>query len=310
MDTQRLQELLTSLAECESADKRLTAVSAQLADDQAALAAQRDRLSAEERDVERLEHVSFARIVGRMRGHLDTDLDRERAEAEQCRLAVEHHKYAVARGEEDVAALRPVAARAPQLRSQIAAELASCAAGLDPADQRWPRTQALAELRASRTALLKEYDEAIRAARAALRALNVVASDLASAGSWSTYDTFFGGGLISSMVKHDRLATAAENAAVARDAVRRLSTELRDVGATDEMLLPAISEGLRMFDTWFDNIFSDMAVHAEIRGAQARVAELAQQISGIGRRLTDVLVPQSRAALAGIEAEQLALIVG
>jgi hypothetical protein len=64
----------------------------------------------------------------------------------------------------------------------------------------------------------REIDEALRAATDAVQALWVATERLGSAGYWSTYETWLGGGVIGSMVKHDRDALDARREALLTEA--------------------------------------------------------------------------------------------
>ncbi len=79
------------------------------------------------------------------------------------------------------------------------------------------------------TADLMETGEAIAAADAATAALWQVDDVLRSASGWSTYDTWFGGGVIASSVKHNRMDEAAQAAAVADQRLAVLHVELADI---------------------------------------------------------------------------------
>lgn len=52
---------------------------------------------------------------------------------------------------------------------------------------------------------------------------------LGNAGGWSAWDTFAGGGMLSSMLKHDELDRATEHLDRAAAALQRFSRELADV---------------------------------------------------------------------------------
>lgn len=75
---------------------------------------------------------------------------------------------------------------------------------------------------------LREIDEAIAAGREALEALEDAADSLDSAKRWGIVD-ILGGGLITSVIKHSRLATPTTRLADAREALARFSAELDDV---------------------------------------------------------------------------------
>lgn len=233
----------------------------------------RDALAREDRDVARQQSVSWSRVLSALRGSSATDKERETAERDAARYLA-----ADAEARDDLA-WRDVQAAQSQLDALGDVEAAYVAAlaehersvaAHDPA-----MGAELARLDRRRGTLLAEDAEA-REAHAAgmvareqlLRARNL----LGSARSWSSWDTFGGGGLFTDLMKYDKLD---EVAAVLRDADEALSRFSRELADLRLAAVEAVDiDGLtRTFDVWFDNIFSDLAVRDRIRDAEQRVSE-------------------------------------
>ena len=273
------------------------------------LAEHRSAYAAEKHDVERLEGLSLTRLVASLRGARDDSLARERAEAEaaryrvaevSARLDAAHSEYDAARARLDQLA------RAP---ARYAAALDDWERHLrESGDPRGARLGELATERGQLTGELKELTEALTAAGRADSALAMVEAKLGSASSWSTYDTFFGGGAIASSIKHSRLDEAAQLAAVADRRLAVLRTELADVpGMPSATAHLAIDGSTRFFDVWFDNIFTDMAVRDRINTARRNVDQARLRVADVQSRL------RHRTAVAGkrlkeIEAERRTLL--
>lgn len=257
-----------------------------------------EALSEEIADVVRLESVSMTRLRAALRGSREADLAREEAEAQLATRALERAQYDAAQAgarleelERRLQAVDQVIASRPEVMRRreewLRSHEPSRAAALD----------ALAAKVATQAAESQELDEALAAAYAAASALSAAAGELASARSWSTYDTFFGGGMISSMAKYDRLDQATALLVRADRSLHALGTELRDVGMTDVFQLD-IPEGRRFFDVWFDNIFSDWAVRDSIRAAIAQVEDMRARVATI----VTTLAQRRTAATAASEA--------
>ncbi len=227
----------------------------------------------------------------------------------------EQAEQAAAAGRERVATLRAALAsihgqgdadrtRADDLRSQVAT-LGSLRDELALA--RWhaagdARAGTFAQLLTTERSLdeqdrqLTEADSALAAARSALTEMT---QDLSSAHAWGTYDTWFGGGIVASAVKHNRIDSANDAASRLRGALDRLRSELADVrlDATDLQ----ISGGRRTMDIWFDNIFTDASVQADIKEQQDRAADLDSGLSQVAAKLAELraaLVTDRAAAAA------------
>lgn len=238
-------------------------------------------------DVARLETLTLTRVLATLRGTRDDALARERAEADAAayRLARARAEVDALQREADELAGRLVTlADAPRRYAEVLddKERFLLAAVGDP---RSARLLELAQARGRLDAEAKEIREAQQAAVAAAEAAAELVRLLDSAGGWSTYDTFFGGGAFSSAIKHDRLEQAA-NAATAVDLrLAKLNRELADVPGGTVVGLPQITELTQFVDIWFDNIFTDLAVRDQIKQAQARAGQCAGQIAQVRSRL-------------------------
>ncbi|HCT78543.1 MAG TPA: hypothetical protein DGG94_19365 [Micromonosporaceae bacterium] len=259
----------------------------------------------EQKDVERLEGLSLTRILATLRGARDDALARERAEADAVsyRVAEAEARLEVMRREHDVSQIR---------LSQLSAAPVIYTAALQEKERHLTalggalgeRLLELAEERGRLTGDLREVAEALRAASSAQEALSAVGNTLDSASNWSTYDTFFGGGVISSAVKHSRLDEAAQAAAHADQQLSVLRTELADVdGEGLKASRPAVDGLTRFVDVWFDNIFTDLAVGDQIKQAQQNIDRSTQMVTEVQRRL-ELRATQGQARLAAIEIER------
>ncbi|MGW5672151.1 hypothetical protein, partial [Micromonospora sp. NPDC003776] len=173
-----------------------------------------------------------------------------------------------------------------------------------------PRAGRLAAIAAERdrlTARARHVDEAARAAVAARDALAAVRDQLGRADNWSTYDTFFGGGAISSMMKHGRMDDAAAAARLADRRLAALRAELADLSG--QWLAPQLELGelTRFTDIFLDNIFTDLAVRGRIRRAQESVDRAGTAVARLRDRLAGEANELAR-HLGALATERVALL--
>ncbi len=158
-----------------------------------------------------------------------------------------------------------------------------------------PRAAELAELAGTRGGLdaqAKEVDEAIDAARSAAAALVTVSDHLGSASSWSTFDTWLGGGALASMAKHDRLDQVQRAATYAEGKMALLRRELADVGSVGGVV-PSL--GITKHDPVRGHLVGQH-LH-RLRGrrpdpgcaAEHAAGSIARCLRGAGERVTAVL---------------------
>ena len=238
----------------------------------------------EQRDVDRLETVSLSSIWAALRGSKDEDMDRERAEAYAARLRYQEAERQLAEVRSEILERQRRIREAESCEAQYEALMREKEARLRTQDP--TLAEKLAELERREMALTarrKELGEAVDAGRQALFQLDGALGSLDDAEGWGTWDVF-GGGLLTDMMKYDKLDEAQRRMAGVQSALRRYQAELADVAQAVDFTLQ--SDGfLRATDIWFDNIFSDMTVLDNIRRSRDQLWDLRNRIDGLQRRL-------------------------
>jgi hypothetical protein len=134
--------------------------------------------------------------------------------------------------------------------------------------------------------LLREITEAQAATDAALTSLHAAQEKVDSAHAWGTYDTWFGGGMFSSLAKHARLDEAEEYMSAVDRALTELRKELTDLrmdaGALGGVGVTQLSRAL---DVWFDNFFTDLGVQTRIKDADHRLDQIGEALSALRQEL-------------------------
>ena len=119
---------------------------------------------------------------------------------------------------------------------------------------------------------LKETDEALNACKKLLMSLSSAKDDLASAKNWGIFD-ILGGGLIPSLVKQDHIKRASQYIKDSSDKAAILSRELGDLSMFFSIEQLEIDSLSKTFDTFFDNIFSDMSIQEQINAAYENICQ-------------------------------------
>jgi hypothetical protein len=253
------------------------------------LDAARQQCAGEEKDVERLEHLSLTRVLAALHGSREDALAREKAQAEAAR-------YRFAQAQQRLDAARAELGRLEERQAPLAGAPQAYADALaareqyltQSADPRGARLLALAQERGRLTAELDELHRASEDAGAAVQALAEVQDRLGTASSWSTFDTYFDHGMVANAIKHDRIDQAAQAARAADQRLAALRSDLAELGGS-EPTAPGleVSAGFKFADIFFNNIFTDLAVGSQIRAAQDNVDRSAQQVRALLGRLSD-----------------------
>ncbi|MCD8020988.1 MAG: hypothetical protein LUF92_15860 [Clostridiales bacterium] len=129
----------------------------------------------------------------------------------------------------------------------------------------------------------REIDEAIDAGYRALRALEEAENYLNSARNFGIWD-MFGGGVISSMMKHSKMDQAQRCMERAQYELRNFSRELQDVQIYGAVQVNF--DGLtKFFDVFCDNFIVDFMVQSKINETRRNVAQTRQRVEDTIRQL-------------------------
>lgn len=135
-----------------------------------------------------------------------------------------------------------------------------------------------------------EIHEAIDAGKQAFNKLTDAGSQLQDAKSYSTWDTFLGGGFIATALKHDKLEETNSYLHEAQMALQRFQNELLDIKEMRQNTLEVHTDGFVMFtDYFFDNIFTDWSIHSKITTAIDQISRVQDDVANTLRDLKQKL---------------------
>lgn len=286
------------------------------------LEAARQQYAGEEKDVERLEHLSLTRVLAALHGSREDALAREKAEAEAAR-------YRVAQAQQHLDAVRAELARLEGRQAQLAGAPRAYADALaakeryltHSADPRSARLLALADERGRLTAELDELRGAREDADMAVQALAVVQDRLGAAGKWPNFGDFLYPSMIANSRKHDRIDQAAEAAQLADELLAALRTDLADLAdlaalddlddlAGTEPTAPKleVSERLRFADIISTNVYTELKVLRLISDAQDNAGRSMRQADALRDRL-EAQIEMFTRRLDAVDAERQQLLM-
>ncbi|WP_107838582.1 hypothetical protein [Metasolibacillus meyeri] len=128
--------------------------------------------------------------------------------------------------------------------------------------------------------LKKEIVEAQEAGKEARRALMDAVEKLVKAKNYSTWDTFLGGGLIATAMKHEKLNYSEAYIHKAQMALQRFHNELLDVQNMQHKAFTVEVDGFVKFaDYFFDDIFSAWSIHSKIATAIEQLSRVQDDVA-------------------------------
>lgn len=235
------------------------------------------KLQDEKVDVEKLESLSVANFFYSLSGRKSEKLDKEKQEVARAQLHYEEAKEAAAELQEDITQLDQQISdlRDPDVRYQNLLEEKYhylLDADHESGQQALQLLEQLGNMQDEKT----EIAEAIHAGERVKQALSEALSALDSAKNWGTVD-MFGGGLISTSLKHSHMDDAQKATNKAQRLLRKFSYELDDIGKSFDTDVK-VSGGLTFADYFFDGLIMDWFVQDKINKSEVQVREMYEKI--------------------------------
>ena len=240
----------------------------------------------EQEDVERLQKGSLAVFFYKATGKMDEKLSKEQAEAHAAAIKYEAAERELEGVNYDITKCRNRLAELQWIEREYQWMIEEKAKQIKA--EKGPDAEQIMQLERQIFFLQnqkKEIDEAINAGQAARSISQKILGDLQSAKDWGTWD-MIGGGLITDMMKYDKLNSAQSNVQDLQTALRNFRTELADVkeGISADIHLE-IGDFLHFADYFFDGLFTDWMVYDRISESKTRAENTCRQIETVLEKL-------------------------
>lgn len=285
----RQHELITLVNEREKLKRKLASFKQQWLEADEKVQKLQKQLTKEQHDVRKLDQFSFSNFVNKWKGTMNEIRRKEIEEAAAVELKLNEEEKTLIDLQKEI--------------DDLSAELGS--SEFIQLDERWQvflvdkenwlmgntidERDELVELHSRQATLQsfeKEIDEALSAGRSAKSSLERAAEELRSAKDMSTWDTFLGGGVFVTAMKHSSINNSQDYIHSAQMALRRFQTELKDVEhVADDVITVDQTTFTTFTDYFFDNIFTDWMIHSQITESQDRLDESLRQVESALRKL-------------------------
>ena len=243
-------------------------------------------LAKEEADVEKWEGSSLAAFFYSMMGKREERLEKEKQEAYETAVKRDTVLAELAAVEKDLQKAEGELLRLKGCEEEYRKAVEEKAAILAAEG----KDNGILELEQKKAQLKeegREIKEAMTAGECAMNRLQTVQQILREAESWGTFD-MLGGGMLSTMMKHEKLQSAQEKIQEMQIELRRFQTELADVALTAELdvKIDGFSDGFsKAADYIFDCMLVDWQIQDGIYCAQEKVGFVEREITEAFARL-------------------------
>lgn len=221
------------------------------------------QLEKEKEDVARLEGLSLTNILFTISGRKLEKLDQEQQEVLAAKITYNETLETIKHIEQDIKNITEMLKLVVDADIQYEEIIGQKERLIYDTKTIWSdKLFALSVREADVSANLKEYNEAIAAGEIALESLNQALESLDSAKGWSTFD-MFGGGLVTTAIKHSCFDDAKNHIQQAKNHLRNFQAELVDIQNHFQANLE-IDGMLTFADYLLDGLVVDWIVHDQI----------------------------------------------
>lgn len=283
---EELQRLQQEMMEKERADAKLADLYIQQNELEKKAADLKKIMEDEQEDVDRLNRKSLTAFLYRASGKMGEKLSKEEKEAFAAAVKYDAAAKELQAVEEDIAYYEKQASGLPDCKLQYERMLEAKKEEIKESGN--IEAEKILEMERQISAIenrRKEVKEAISAGERARSIAEETLEGLQSAKNWGMVD-LIGGGIMSDVIKYDKLKTVKDRTSALQMALRTFRTELSDVSSRIEGPLQVeVGEFLHFADYFFDGIFTDWMVYDKIKVSKERAEQTYSQIQGILEQL-------------------------
>jgi DNA repair exonuclease SbcCD ATPase subunit len=244
----------------------------------------KEKLQMENHDVEKLEGISITSLFLTILGTKEERLKLEKQEAVLAKLKFDEAKAEIKDLEHEIEAvhtnlqnvinadkeLEQLLKEKEEYMKVISSDMNSHLTTLDEQANQFANLQL-------------EMEEAIFVGKAVKASLSQAASSLQSAKGWGTLD-MFGGGVLSTAVKHNHLDDASNYMHEAQHLAKKLKRELEDIGAEFSQSIE-LTNLTKFADYFFDGLITDWIIQNQISDSLEQVNAYKYQITSIVKKI-------------------------
>ena len=262
----------------------------------------------EEKDVNQLEKISLKNLFALLSGTKDEKLSKEKQEFIAAKHKLEEANKTKSEINDAISELKNKLHMLDDVESRYNQLLLEKEKMIKSSHSRYAdKMYEMSEKEGVLKAYIHELEEAVAAGKNVKHDLLDVQSSLEKARDWGTFD-MFGGGAISSFVKHQHLDEAESCIHKAQTSMRYFQKELLDI-QEEAHLEVDISSMLKFADFFFDGFFVDMMVQDKINDSLDQTKSQRSKVNEIMLNLTDQL-EEKKKELGSILKEKQELIEG
>lgn len=242
----------------------------------------------EEKDVRKLEGISFASLLSKLLKNREEKLEKEQKEYIEVKIKYDEFKFKISEIQNKIKNKQKRLNELENIETDYNELLDEKIKNIKLSNEESNKVKLL-EYENMEDSYIKErteINEALTVGQELLDEIELALNSFESAKNWGTLD-ILGGDFLSSIAKHSKIEDATEILHKVSYLIESFNKELKDVYVNTEVLDVNISSFTKTFDIFFDNIFSDISVQNEINGGIERVVNLKAKINNVMNNLEE-----------------------
>ncbi|MBM6617171.1 hypothetical protein [Bacillus suaedaesalsae] len=265
-------------------EKQLRSYHQELTSSKARLLDLKEKLEKENQDVDKLEGLSITSILLTVLGTKEERLKQEKQEAVLAKLQYDEAKAEIKDLEQEIEAVHTNLQNVMNAEQELEQLLKEKEGYMRLISSEINSHLDTLNDQANQMATMQlEMEEAIFAGNAVKQSLKQASASLESASGWGTLD-MFGGGVISTAIKHNHIDDASGYMHDAQHLAKKLKRELEDIGTefTESMELSNLT---RFADFFFDGLITDWVIQNQINDSLEQVNAYKYQITSLVKQI-------------------------
>ena len=242
----------------------------------------------EEKDVRKLEGISFASLLSKLLKNREEKLEKEQKEYIEVKIKYDEFKFKISEIQNKIKREQKRLNELENIETDYNELLDEKIKNIKLSNEESNKVKLL-EYENMEDSYIKErteINEALTVGQELLDEIELALNSFESAKNWGTLD-ILGGDFLSSIAKHNKIEDATKILHKVSYLIESFNKELKDVYVNTEVLDVNISSFTKTFDIFFDNIFSDISVQNEINGGIERVVNLKAKINNVMNNLEE-----------------------
>lgn len=133
-----------------------------------------------------------------------------------------------------------------------------------------------------------EINQASVAGKQVLDQIDLIQNKLSRAKTWGFIDLFSDSGLLTTILKHNKLHEAQDSVEVLKEKIKCFNSELQDIKVNEQINSVMMSKGIIIADWLIDGLVIDVVTLSRISDSQSEINKLKSEVEGVLKKLDTI----------------------